>query len=151
MNYLRSKKGSERSEGSYNEVKRFLSEAKGSYILEDLKKAITRLEEVLEQPKTAINRDSAIKRFELCFDLTWKTLKEFAKKQGLECYSPRSCFETGFQLKLINEPEPWLDMLADRNLTVHLYNENQADQVYDKLEKHKNAIKDLVNKLNQSF
>jgi len=37
-------------------------------ILKDFQKAIERLEEVLILEKTEINRDSAIKRFELCFD-----------------------------------------------------------------------------------
>lgn len=29
--------------------------------------------------------DSAIKRFEICFDLAWKSIKYSAKKQGTEC------------------------------------------------------------------
>jgi len=37
-------------------------------ILKDFQKAIERLEEVLILEETEINRDSAIKRFELCFD-----------------------------------------------------------------------------------
>ena len=37
-------------------------------ILKDFQKAIERLEEVLILEKTEINRDSAIERFELCFD-----------------------------------------------------------------------------------
>lgn len=118
-----------------------------NYILEDLEKAIKRLEEVLKEEKTPITRDSAIKRFELCFDLAWKAIKNFAKEQGVECYSPRSCFETGFQLKLIDEHEPWIDMLADRNLTVHLYDEAQADEIYEKLNLHKKALKELITHL----
>lgn len=119
------------------------------YIAEDLESIIKRLEEVLQEPKTPINRDSAIKRFELCFDLSWKAIKAFAKTQGIECNSPRRCFETAFQLKLIDKPEPWLDILGDRNLTAHLYNEAQADEIYDKLEKHKNNFKKLAEKLKE--
>ena len=54
-------------------------------ILEDFEKAVKRLEEVLELKKTEVVRDSAIKRFELCFDLAWKTIKEYARKYGMAC------------------------------------------------------------------
>jgi len=102
-------------------------------IIEDFKKSINRLKEVLELEKTAINRDSAIKRFELCFDLAWKSIKLYAKKEGIECNSPRACFKTAFQLNLINYEEKWLKMIDDRNLTTHLYKEEYADQVYERL------------------
>ena len=45
--------------------------------IEQLNQAIKRLEEVLAVPKTTIVRDSAIKRFELTLDLSWKTIKKF--------------------------------------------------------------------------
>ncbi|MBU4481607.1 nucleotidyltransferase substrate binding protein [Patescibacteria group bacterium] len=70
-------------------------------ILKDFKKTIGRLEEVLRLRKTKIIRDSAIKRFELCFDLAWKSIKVYAKNQNVECVSPRDCIKTAFQLKLI--------------------------------------------------
>lgn len=45
----------------------------------DFKKAVEKLAEVLKIRETAITRDSAIKRFELCFDLAWKSIKDYAK------------------------------------------------------------------------
>ena len=59
-------------------------------ILKDFKKIIERLEEVLKLDRTGIIRDSAIKRFDLCFDLAWKSIKEFTKEEGQECYSPEN-------------------------------------------------------------
>jgi len=44
-------------------------------ILENFARAIKKLDEVLAVPKDEISRDSAIKRFELCFDLVWKSIK----------------------------------------------------------------------------
>ncbi len=116
-----------------------------SPILEDFKKSIKKLEEVLILGKTDVVRDSAIKRFELCFDLCWKLIKEYAKKQGVECNSPRSCFKTAFQLQLINNDEKWLEMLDDRNLATHLYKEEYADQIYSKLSGYLNLFKALLN------
>lgn len=113
-------------------------------ILEDFEKSIKRLDEVLSLEKTDVNRDSAIKRFELCFDLAWKSIKIYAKNQGLECYSPRSCFKTGFQLNLIDYDERWLKMINDRNLTAHLYNEETADKVYSQLSDYIELFKKLL-------
>ena len=119
------------------------------FSLEDFKKSISRLAEVLRLKKTSIIRDSAIKRFELCFDLAWKTIKLYAKKQGVVCYSPRGCFKAAFQLKLIEHNKKWFKMLDDRNLTAYLYKEKQADQVYHRLSDYLLLFKKLVKKLEE--
>jgi len=118
-----------------------------NFVLEDFKKAIKRLEEVLKVKKTPVVRDSAIKRFELCFDLAWKSVKNFAKEKGVECYSPRDCFKTGFQLGLIEYDKRWLEMIKDRNLTAHLYKEAQAEKVYKKLKDYLKLFKKLAQNL----
>jgi len=116
-------------------------------LLEDFRKTIKRLEEVLKLEKTKVIRDSAIKRFELCFDLVWKSIKFFAQKEGLECYSPKECFKIAFQLKLIEHDEKWLEMIKDHNLTTHLYKEEQADMVYQKLPRYLEMFKSLLSQI----
>lgn len=71
-------------------------------IIKDFKKAIHKLDEVLQLEKTEVVRDAAIKRFELCFDLAWKSIKSYAQREGIECFSPRECFKTGFSLHIID-------------------------------------------------
>ena len=116
-------------------------------ILEDFKKSIKRLEEVLKLKKTKITRDSAIKRFEICFDLSWKAIKNYARYQRVECNSPRECIKTAFQLKLIDYDENWLKIVDDRNLTVHIYREQYADQVYSRLKDHLKLFQKLYFKM----
>ncbi|MEW6557534.1 MAG: HI0074 family nucleotidyltransferase substrate-binding subunit [Elusimicrobiota bacterium] len=116
-------------------------------ILKDFQKAITRLDEVLGLEKTDIVRDSAIKRFELCFDLAWKSIRIHSLNQGVECNSPRECFKTAFQLALIDYDERWLKMIDDRNLTTHLYKEESAEQVYTRLPEYTEMFKKLLTKL----
>jgi len=113
-------------------------------ILNNFKKAVEKLQEVLNLEKTTIIRDSAIKRFELCFDLAWKSVKFCAKIEGVECYSPRNCFKTAFQLKLINHNEKWLEMIEDRNLAVHLYKEEYADELYSRLSIYLKMFEELI-------
>ncbi len=117
-----------------------------SPILKDFKKSINRLEEVLNIEKTDIIRDSAIKRFELCFDLSWKIIKNYAKKEGVECNSPRSCFKTAFQLNLIDYDEQWIKMIEDRNLTVYIYKEQYAQEIYSHLFSYLELFKKLLAK-----
>jgi nucleotidyltransferase substrate binding protein (TIGR01987 family) len=110
-------------------------------------RAIVRLEEVLELDKTDITRDSAIKRFEICFDLAWKAIKNYARNEGVECNSPRMCFKTAFNLNLIDYDEKWLKSIEDRNTTSHLYNEKLADQVYQRLPEYRSLFKSLLSRL----
>jgi len=118
-------------------------------VFEDFEKSIKRLDEVLKLKETKIIRDSAIKRFELCFDLAWKSSKAYAKSKGVECYSPKDCFKEAFQLKLIDYDEQWLNMVDDRNLTIHLYEEKQADKVYSKLLGYLKMFRKLLSKLKE--
>lgn len=115
--------------------------------LDDFTSSLSKLEEVLNSPKSDISRDSAIKRFELAFDLAWKCIKEFSKNQGLECYSPRECFKTAFELKLIDYDEKWFEMIQSRNESVHLYNEKGAEILFTRLPEFLSMLKELNKKL----
>src|SRR3990167_6160650 len=99
-------------------------------IEEDYQKAVKRLEEILRLEKDTVTRDSAIKRFELCFDLAWKLMKHRARRDGIECNSPRECVKAGFQIGIIENDVGWLDMIEDRNKSVHTYDEALAEEVY---------------------
>ncbi|MDD5098336.1 MAG: HI0074 family nucleotidyltransferase substrate-binding subunit [Candidatus Pacebacteria bacterium] len=109
--------------------------------------AIVNLEEVLKIEKSEIVRDSAIKRFEICFDLAWKSIKIYAKGQGSECFSPRGCFKTAVQLKLIDNDSSWVRMIEDRNVSAHVYSEKMADEVYSRLNEYLILFKNLKEKL----
>ncbi len=99
--------------------------------LDQLEQAIKRFEEVLQEPKTDIVRDSAIKRFEFVTDITWKTLKLVLEdKHGVICSSPKSCFREAYRQGLAEYEDQWLQFLNLRNLTAHSYNEVTADDVY---------------------
>jgi len=71
----------------------------------DFGQTVARLEEAVRLKKNGIVRDSAIKRFELCFDLAWKCMQIYARKEGIECRSPRGCLKTAFQLGLLEYDE----------------------------------------------
>ena len=100
------------------------------------KKAIEALEEVLKKEKSDIIRDSAIKRFEFCFDLSWKLIKSFLQEEkGITCNSPKDCFRLAYQNNIIEYDEFWLEITDHRNLAIHTYGEKMANDLFRKLPK----------------
>jgi Nucleotidyltransferase substrate binding protein like len=57
-------------------------------VLNSFSLSIHRLDEVLKQPKTVITRDSAIKRFELTFELAWKSANAYLAHKGIAAGRP---------------------------------------------------------------
>ena len=118
----------------------------------NLKKAYSRLKEVsdLYDGKDDIIRDSLIQRFEFTYELTHKTLREFMKYLGvtLENSFPRTIFKKAYVNNLISDDMVWSNLLEDRNSTSHIYNENLADEVADRIVKYYvDAIGELVDNL----
>lgn len=105
--------------------------------------SVGRLAEILNEPKTVANRDSAIKRFELTFELGWKSAKTYLGNKGLVCRSPRDCFAEAFRLGLVADDPLWLKMIEDRNLSVHTYNEKLADDIYGRLPNYLRLFEEL--------
>ena len=99
--------------------------------LDELKKALGRLREVLALPKNDVVRDSVIQRFEFTVELSWKALLKRLKNEGIaETLSPKNTFREGAKIGLIADPEAWITFLDDRNLSSHTYKEDLAEKVY---------------------
>ncbi len=109
----------------------------------EFKRCLKKFEEVLQIPKDDIVRDSAIKRFELCFEIAWKSLKDYIAYEGIICRSPRSCLQEAFSMGLIEDEDAWLSILEDRNLSVHTYDEALAEELYKRLLDHYKAMQSL--------
>ncbi len=101
------------------------------------KNAVDRLEEVIETYKnnnSQIIVDAMIQRFEFCVELSWKLLKDYLLRENVGDFnSPRSVIKEAYQMRLISEGELWLDMLEDRNLTSHTYDEIVANTIRDNI------------------
>ena len=118
--------------------------------LKSFREAAERLEEVLSLPTDPVVRDSGIKRFELCFELSWKVVQRFLRDRGLDCRSPRDCFREAFSYGLLAEEGVWVQMVHDRNLSVHTYNEELANQMYARLLGYLPAFRQLLGELQLS-
>lgn len=86
-------------------------------------------------------RDSVIQRFEFSMDTFWKFLKEYLQdreKVIIKPASPRNVFRNATTVRIIKEQElkSFLDMIEDRNLSLHTYNEKLAEEISQRIQKH---------------
>jgi len=105
-----------------------------SSLEEDFRKALTLLDEILEEPFSVIVRDAAIQCFEIVFELCWKYLKVYLQEEhNTVCTSPRTCFKAVFKHGMIDDDPFWIELTDLPNYTVHTYNEPVAQYVYKHL------------------
>lgn len=109
--------------------------------IEQLEKAFENLKIIIDAYEKEENRiikdglrDSIIQRFEFVTELSWKLMKKYLDENlVLEVYSPRSVIKESYKQDLIENGELWLDILEDRNLTSHTYDENTANRIKDNI------------------
>ncbi len=92
--------------------------------------ALTRLQEAVkattEEPNNHLYQIALIGSFQFTFELAWKTLKDYLKYGGIEAGLPRDVIKQAFHYQLIKDGIVWIDMLEDRNLMAHVYQESAA-------------------------
>lgn len=100
---------------------------------EDLIKATSRLEEALHEEVSDLAVDGVLHRFELTFELAWKTMKDYLEYQGIseKIGSPREVIKESFSAGLIENGEIWIKMMLARNSLSHLYDEETSREIYD--------------------
>jgi nucleotidyltransferase substrate binding protein (TIGR01987 family) len=101
-------------------------------------------ESLLDKP-SQLERDGAIQRFEYCYDLAWKTLKQYLERRGLvDLNSPKSVFTAAYTEKIIEDESIWSTIIIKRNLSVHTYNQKLADSLFSELPQYYDAMIGLL-------
>jgi nucleotidyltransferase substrate binding protein (TIGR01987 family) len=106
--------------------------------LSNLNKALQRLKEAVEEFKqqnaSDVVRDGVIQRFEFTYELAWKTTKVFLEDLGIvDINSPKATIKEAYAQRLITDEENWLLMLNDRNMTSHMYKEEMAVEIAERI------------------
>jgi nucleotidyltransferase substrate binding protein (TIGR01987 family) len=115
-------------------------------VFKDYRKALKRLEESLAEDitKSKLVVDGTIQRFEFTFELAWKLARVVLDYHAIIANSPRSAIKEAYKMELIKNGNQWIDMLKDRNITIHIYNEKDALKIYRKIKKiHFKNFKDF--------
>jgi len=101
--------------------------------------ALGRLKEGVQayrESPAQIVRDGVIQRFEFTCELAWKTTREYLLSQNFtDINSPKAAMRQAFASGLIDDDCGWIELLNARNMTSHIYNEESAQQIYEKIEK----------------
>ena len=99
--------------------------------LQRLKEAATELQ---QRSASDVVRDGVIQRFEFTYELAWKSTKEYLEDIGIvDKLSPKAVIKEAYAQKIILNEQNWLLMLQDRNMTSHVYKEEMAQEIAERI------------------
>ncbi len=95
--------------------------------LSNFERALALLREAMMNGPAALNqleKEGVTQRFEYCFELAWKTVKDYMEASGVvfDVVMPRQVIKEAFAAKVLNDGATWIAMLDHRNLLSHTYN-----------------------------
>ena len=98
---------------------------------QNFSKALDYLETALEiENPDIIQKAGTIQFFEMSFELSWNLVKDYLEEQGfVDVKSPRTALKKAFEIGIIENGHDWMDLLLDRNLTAHTYDEQKATEM----------------------
>ena len=101
---------------------------------DSFRQALKALEQACESEiKEDRDVSGIIHEFVVTFEVCWKFLKAYLESEGHETSTARSVFKTAYQLGIIDNENAWLEMIENRNLSVHTYNKALASDMVDKI------------------
>lgn len=118
-----------------------------SNALDKFVSAVDRYEEFKNEGFEDVYLDLIVKRFEFTYEMSWKALKRYLEFLGFDVKSPRMTFKEAYTQQLIIDESIWLDMIEQRNLSSHIYDESEIKEILDKKESYKQAFLNLKEKL----
>lgn len=91
--------------------------------------AVTLLREPVMRGVEALSdleQEGTVQRFEVTLELAWKTLKDYLEYGGavIEPVTPRAVIKAAFAARVVPDGQVWIDMLDNRNLLAHIYDES---------------------------
>jgi len=99
---------------------------------ENLQRALRQLEAAVDAHRAMPANDlfpiALIKAYEFSFELSWKTLKDLLAWNGIDAKLPREIIKQAFATGLVENGQLWIDMLEQRNLMTHTYDQAKAEE-----------------------
>lgn len=82
-----------------------------------------------EEPYNNVVLTGLVALYEICFEQSWKMMKEILEKEGVaeaRTGSPRQILKSAYQARILKEETLWMEALAARNNVAHAYNQAVA-------------------------
>ena len=104
---------------------------------ENFCKALKNLELAAEQESySQLEETGFVAMFEICFEQSWKLLKEILKREGIDeskTGSPRQILKSAYGAGILSDEKIWLEILEDRNILSHVYDADKATDIIFKI------------------
>ena len=99
--------------------------------LANYRKAMEQLRKFIEHGElNELEEQGLIQAFEYTHELAWNVLRDYLLFKGQQTiHGSRDATREAFKLDLIDDGECWMDMIRDRNRTVHTYNQETAQAI----------------------
>lgn len=82
-----------------------------------------------EEPYDTVVLTGLVGLYEICFEQSWKMMKELLEQHGYEegaTDSPKMILKTAYRAGMIADEDLWMQALRERNNVAHSYNQNIA-------------------------
>ena len=116
--------------------------------------ALKTLSDIIGSPNVpVIQRDAAIQRFEYSFEAVWKAARAYLfEVEGIDAASPKRVLRESRNIGLLSDEQTalGLQMVDDRNLTSHTYQEGLAQRIYEKLDAYAELMQRWLYSLKES-
>ena len=101
----------------------------------NFKKALVTLKNAVElaaeRELTDLEKQGTIQGFEFTFELAWNVMKDYLEEQGVTgIIGSKNAIRHAFNKGIIEDGEVWMDMVKDRNLASHVYDEETAEGLF---------------------
>ena len=100
-------------------------------------KALKELNEAValakERTLSKLEKQGLIQAYEVVHELSWKVMKDFLTEKGETIFASKDATRAAFKSGLITSGEDWMQMIEDRNLTSHTYNQEVAQDIVDNI------------------
>lgn len=79
-----------------------------------------------------LEREGTIQRFEYCWELAWKSMRDYLRDNGiaLDTPVPANVIRAAFQVELITDGDGWMAARDARNLLSHEYSRPMFDAIF---------------------
>ena len=99
----------------------------------NLQSALNKLKQFQEEYSgREIEQAGVIQAFEFTYEVFWQFFKVCASESGqTQILGPRDAFKFAFSSGFIESDSEWLSMIPQRNDTVHSYNDEVSERVFN--------------------
>ena len=102
---------------------------------QNYKKALATLKNAVELAEerelSDLEKQGMIQGFEFTFELAWNVMKDYLEEQGITgIIGSKNAVRHALNKGLIEDGQVWMDMIKDRNIASHVYDDETAEDLF---------------------